>query len=658
MNNANLTLFDRKNSNDTEEHAVFNFVMREDPVSDELKAATIAGMKQRLEAKRQREARRRRITKRVIAAAAVVLVLLFITPLGGRVTSAAESFFSSVSDWMSSVFRISHSRTDADEEERFKIELTEAMLENDSIYVSFKTNNELLKLSAEGKIYDETGNSIPLYANPCRAGDIGSVSQEYGDLSGWRMYAPGLPELIQSSDGDLRCELTVTASMEYDDYIPAHIEKKHFDFVLEGANSILKIKRYSIGKKIKKNGAVFHFIELLDSDNSQTLVVEIIPDKGNQFHPKDWFTADVETPKVETDDGFEYIGGFSYDHVYRIGKNTFVLLMEFSSNYSGNRIDGDFHGFHEYYRQPYQINVRSVTYNQFRSEKVVTTKREPGKYGTLPEIYLPIEYNKRGEIETKYEDVSFPVAGGVTIRLNGIEKNRTGTYGYEFADRKPDYMLNFTVDQGDMMPITSGKAGKHADVQDGANTTTKSEAFPVVFSAMSKGREVFRLRCRMSFDAYENMRLENGHYVNKGVIWLDRPYMESLDAAFYGEDAYISNFAADDMNMLKNAIGDYPSLKAIFKRCEIDTLRLVSVAMIVDTYETKYDADSYDPDKDPNYVEYEKWLEKHMWYQEITLADPNYYDIKMLQKQTVRSYTKLEWKTKTAKVNLSLVVQE
>ena len=124
MNNANLTLFDRKKSNDTEEHAVFNFVMREDPVSDELKAATIAGMKQRLEAKRQREARRRRITKRVIAAAAVVLVLLFITPLGGGVTSAAESFFSSVSDWMSSVFRISHSRTDADEEERFKIELT------------------------------------------------------------------------------------------------------------------------------------------------------------------------------------------------------------------------------------------------------------------------------------------------------------------------------------------------------------------------------------------------------------------------------------------------------------------------------------------------------------------------------------------------------
>ena len=41
MNNANLTLFDRKKSNDTEEHAVFNFVMREDPVSDELKAEWI-----------------------------------------------------------------------------------------------------------------------------------------------------------------------------------------------------------------------------------------------------------------------------------------------------------------------------------------------------------------------------------------------------------------------------------------------------------------------------------------------------------------------------------------------------------------------------------------------------------------------------------------
>lgn len=284
MSNANLILFNRDNLNQTQEHVTFHFVMREDPVSDELKAATIAGMKQRLEAKRKREARRRNITKRAVAAAAIVLLLIFITPLGGYVTSAAESFISSVSDWLSSIFKISNSRMDADEEERFRIDITEAMLENDSLYVTVKASNERLQLRAKGKIYDGEGKSIPLYANPCKAGDIGRVSDEYSDFRGWRMYAPDLYDLIKSSGGNYRCSLTVTASIETDDYFPVHTEKKHFDFPLKNVESLFNAKRYTIGKKIKNSGAVFHFTELLDSDNSQTLVVEITPEKGKKFN--------------------------------------------------------------------------------------------------------------------------------------------------------------------------------------------------------------------------------------------------------------------------------------------------------------------------------------------------------------------------------------
>ena len=209
MSNANLILFNRDNLNQTQEHVTFHFVMREDPVSDELKAATIAGMKQRLEAKRKREARRRNITKRAVAAAA---------------------------------------------------------------------------MRAKGKIYDGEGKSIPLYANPCKAGDIGRVSDEYSDFRGWRMYAPDLYDLIKSSGGNYRCSLTVTASIETDDYFPVHTEKKHFDFPLKNVESLFNAKRYTIGKKIKNSGAVFHFTELLDSDNSQTLVVEITPEKGKKFN--------------------------------------------------------------------------------------------------------------------------------------------------------------------------------------------------------------------------------------------------------------------------------------------------------------------------------------------------------------------------------------
>ena len=648
MSNQNLTLYDRNKGNPAEEHVTFHFVLREDPVSDELKAATIAGMKQRLEAKRQREAKRKVMARRIVAAAAVVLLLLFVTPLGGTVASAAESFFSSVSDWVGSIFRISNSRVDADEEERFKIELTEAMLENDSLYISFKTNNYLLKLSAKGSIYDENGNSIPLYANPCRACDIGSISGEDGSAGhwwawyrhyGWRMYAPGLRELIQSPEGNYRCQLTVTASYETDDYEPVRSEQKKFDFALENTEQLFKAKRYTIGKKIRKNGAVFHFTELLDSDHSQTLVVEITPDKGTKFHADDGFDATVGLPDARSDEEFEC--RFVTDGLYRINSQKAVLLMA----YSESSMDGEYHGFHEYNKAPYHITVKSVTYNKIKRQTVEKYTSDPDEYGKLPEIYLPIEYNKRGEIETKYENISFPVAKGISIRLNGIRKRHNVKYDFEYAydERTPDYQLDFTVDQGKLLSVMSVEDGKHVDVMDGKNTTTLSREFPVVFSAMSKGREVFRLRCKMSFGDYGDLKLQNGHYVNSNCkIWLDRPYgaFEDVDSDGNVYEIYKFNIIADNFNEFKNALGDYPSLRAIFRKFDIDTLRLVSMGLYINYYETK-DGNSFNG-----------------WHKDITLADPTYYDLNRLRKQTGGTYIRTETEEKTAKVNLTLTAKE
>ena len=644
MSHTNPTLFDREHSHRDEEQVTFRLVMREDPVSDELKAATIAGMKQRLKAKKQREARRKMITRRVVAAAAVVLVLLCITPLGGYVTSAAESFFSSVSEWMNSVFKISRSRVDADQEERFKIDITEAMLVNDSLCISLKTNNDLLQLSAEGRIYDEEGHSVPLYATPRKAGVIGGLLDDNGGNNGWRMYAPDLYDVIKSPDGSYRCSLTVTARLETDDAcFSDRTEKKSFDFPLENVDNLFKAKRYKIGKKIKNNGVIFNFTELLVSENSQTVMGTVTCEDGHSFHAHDWFAAELTMPDV-TDRKYGredvFSGNFSLSDAYRISKTKYVIMCEFASNYQYYENNTDYYHFHEFEKPPYKIIIHSVTYNKV-TEKQAYSEAKPIEYGKLPEIYLPIAYNQRGEIETTYQNISFPVTDNISIRLNGIEKNRTGRYGYEFADKKPDYKLSFTVDQGEMMSVMSDQYGKHIDVMDGINATTQSGMFPVVFSAMSKGREVFRMRCKMDFGDYNDITLrEDGHYVHNGIIWLERPYEEYLMTNEFGETPGVFNIIADNMNALKNASGEYPSLGAVFKKFDIDTLRLVSVGLYINYYE------------DTEHAVVDEWAKT------ITLADPAYYNFSRLPEQTGGSYTSAEQERKTVKVNLTVTATE
>ena len=191
------------------------------------------------------------------------------------------------------------------------------------------------------------------------------------------------------------------------------------------------------------------------------------------------------------------------------------------------------------------------------------------------------------------------------------------------------------------MSVMSDQYGKHIDVMDGINATTQSGMFPVVFSAMSKGREVFRMRCKMDFGDYNDITLrEDGHYVHNGIIWLERPYEEYLMTNEFGETPGVFNIIADNMNALKNASGEYPSLGAVFKKFDIDTLRLVSVGLYINYYE------------DTEHAVVDEWAKT------ITLADPAYYNFSGLPEQTGGSYTSAEQERKTVKVNLTVTATE
>ena len=102
----------------------------------------------------------------------------------------------------------------------------------------------------------------------------------------------------------------------------------------------------------------------------------------------------------------------------------------------------------------------------------------------------------------------------------------------------------------------------------------------------------------------------------------------------------VFNIIADNMNALKNASGEYPSLGAVFKKFDIDTLRLVSVGLYINYYE------------DTEHAVVDEWAKT------ITLADPAYYNFSRLPEQTGGSYTSAEQERKTVKVNLTVTATE
>lgn len=576
MNNANSRPF---TGNPQEEHFTFHFVMREDPVSDELKAATIAGMKQRLKARELREQRRKKTARTAMAAAAILLIVLFATPLGGYVASAAESLFYSLSEWAGKVFDVTGSQLDRGEE-RYHIDIVSAEVENEFIIVNFDAANKDLWLSAAGRIYDESGNSVQLYSDVSTVRD----TQPSYDHTGWKMYAPGLTQLIVSANANYRCSLTVTVWFESAEWTEEYSEEKHFDFALANVDNVLNCKRYAINETVETDAALFRITDLFVTQFEQNMVIEVTPVNAKTFAENPNFEIDISMPEFETtdDDGnpIEYRGFFEDQIVISSNDAKYYIIKSFQSNYVRGYDSGkNDNYFTQYCHSPFQFTIGRLAYRINHAKKVVESSTEPVEYIELPDVNLPVKYNKRGEIKADYKDISIQLPEGITVRFDGIEKARESnhfSWNCNDDDSHTDCHIHMTVDVGNNSAVPHNYVpGRYIDVVSQEIATSRRGSFEVALAAMKDDREVFRIRGRMSL--MDEVDRTPGSRVFPGVISLSRPYVD-----YYTNN--IINISADNMESFRRQDGDYISLDKMCNMCQIDSFKLISIGFEIRDY--------------------------------------------------------------------------
>ena len=673
------------------DHPTFNFVLREDTIPNRRKADLAAMMEEKTQEIRRKKQRRRKSMITAAAAAALILIALFATPLGQYVTSAAEDMFHSTREWAGNLFGIG---------KRGKtLEIESGRLAGDFLFVTVKTDSEVM-LHCYGEIYDNKGNSTPLYSGydlstrddhsmVAADSELASVLYATRKQGETMLYAPDMSSVVNSPDKKYRCRLKVVAyaytgklleitkksMINYRDALidnaldpigglnakndvlagginPSEVLETEFEIPSDKLGSVLQCSRFDADPEEncttqyadEKIGLELTVKECIYYKTASNVIVDIAMTKGGSAAGR------VNTPFVRLLNDFVMIDGYRYRNQYCndlrrpiYGDGHYYLVLENSLSAPGSpELTYSYDRFEEYAEMKtlHRSDSRQYFYNCAEAPE---SKENRFTYESLEDISLPVSYRSVTGIEQSYNDISFELSEGVRAKVKGLYKtDNPDLTDYDLTD--PYYIplqCKFknkqSFDLGDGITFTNPGLQSCSDQTFILNGMLTETGGNTVLSAQSGGKERFRIRAKLLFGDYTDLKNDvsfNACIVFGGIIRV---------GDYDGHEFF--NIDIDDVYSLRRNDGRFLSLAGIFKKYDIDTLRIISIACEKVSYSDAQPlnrslrslAEEGFSFQEKRVVENGSYIKMPLAlrvadYQRVKALNPQYYDLKKLRK--------------------------
>lgn len=313
-------------------------MLNECHVPEELEQRTLAAMtalrefqaeEEIREAERRAQGKTARNLIRAAAAAAALALIITVTPLRGYVASAAESFYHAVHSWQEDVSPVGITKS----ADGCTVELVEARLSNELMYLTFDEDyteyaDQIRQLHAEepdlydnlvlsadytGEISDGEGHSIR-FDNETMAAVENLVMEdnrntEYEDtahqIKQYRIYLPGLKELINSKKKTYTVSVAVSPKARYGGEAFETITTLNFSFALDEKTitPVLSSQIFDIDYSYTVGNVRFDFEKLYVGKTESSFAVALTP--TGDLAGEDLRSIDVECVVCESPKGKE-----------------------------------------------------------------------------------------------------------------------------------------------------------------------------------------------------------------------------------------------------------------------------------------------------------------------------------------------------------------
>lgn len=360
-----------------------NYVFYKDEMPDsELMEDTIRKMEMLEKELGEKKSKKLKIVKKALLTAAVIALVITVTPMRKYVASAAANAYNAFHSWMEDVFHVGKVKS----ENGCSIEIIEARVSNDFLYLTVDENfDKLLSKHREktyddiyavyyGTIKDNKGNSIDFstkdVSSYCYAPDIVTSNKKYVSSvekntnyydknynesiitsNCYKVYLPKLRDLINSYDKKYTCEVQVKVywldeNYQYDEEYydisknlnpNIFLNKDNlicdsitFKFGIQNIDSVMQTKEYISDYSVTFANVEFKFEKMYVSPAESSILVEIVPKNIDISKLKPHITLNVpknERKKYVSNDNGNYTMSFDNDYkIYNVDSRYFTSL--------------------------------------------------------------------------------------------------------------------------------------------------------------------------------------------------------------------------------------------------------------------------------------------------------------------------------------------